>query len=328
MNHPQRKVLLVGWDAADWALLRPLAEQGRLPHLAALMKRGCRGKLASLRPILSPIVWTSLATGHRPHKHGVLGFVEPDPLGSGVRLVGRSAWRKRPFWDILGDHGLKTQITGWFATDPARAAEGGVLVSDRFAAPAGEGFSPVGDTVSPAALAETLADLRVHPSELDASVLQWFVPELSSPAFAPGPADTALLGSLAHTLAETLTHHAVATHLMETQPWDCAAVYFRLLDECGHHFMPFRPPAAPGLDPVAARRYGGVIDAACVWLDGMLGRLVQLAGPDATVILVSDHGFQSGPQRPAGPANQFDRMAQWHRPFGLVLLAGPDLVEG
>ena len=35
--------------------------------------------------------------------------------------------------------------------------------------------------------------------------------------------------------------------------------------------------------------------------DLMLGRLLELAGPDAYVMIVSDHGFESGPLRPRGP---------------------------
>jgi len=53
----------------------------------------------------------------------------------------------------------------------------------------------------------------------------------------------------------------------------------------------------------------------------MLGRLVELAGPDAHVMIVSDHGFRSGPKRPTGDVDP----AQWHRNFGVFVAAGPGL---
>ena len=77
----KRKVLLVGWDAADWKVMTPLMEQGRMPNLAGLIERGVMGNLATLQPVLSPMLWTSIATGKRPFKHGILGFTEPTPDG-------------------------------------------------------------------------------------------------------------------------------------------------------------------------------------------------------------------------------------------------------
>ena len=51
---PKRKVLLIGWDAADWEHITPLIEQGLLPTLSHLIDEGVMGNLATLQPILSP----------------------------------------------------------------------------------------------------------------------------------------------------------------------------------------------------------------------------------------------------------------------------------
>lgn len=58
-----RRLLLVGWDAADWMVIDPLLQAGKLPFLASLMKRGVHGNMATLYPALSPLLWTSVATG-------------------------------------------------------------------------------------------------------------------------------------------------------------------------------------------------------------------------------------------------------------------------
>ena len=44
------RVLIIGWDGADWRILDPLLEQGALPNLAELIARGGRGVLKSTLP--------------------------------------------------------------------------------------------------------------------------------------------------------------------------------------------------------------------------------------------------------------------------------------
>ena len=78
------KVLLIGWDAADWKIINPLMNAGEMPNLQSLVDRGVIGNLATLQPILSPMLWTSIATGKRAHKHGIHGFSEPNEDGTGV----------------------------------------------------------------------------------------------------------------------------------------------------------------------------------------------------------------------------------------------------
>ena len=51
-----RKVLLIGWDAADWRVISPLMDAGKMPHLQRLVQRGVMGNLATLHPLLSPML--------------------------------------------------------------------------------------------------------------------------------------------------------------------------------------------------------------------------------------------------------------------------------
>ena len=74
----KRKVLLIGWDAADWEVITPLLEERLMPSLEGLINRGVMGNLATLQPILSPMLWNSVATGKYADKHGIHGFIEPE----------------------------------------------------------------------------------------------------------------------------------------------------------------------------------------------------------------------------------------------------------
>src|SRR5688500_18256690 len=76
-----RPVLLVGIDAADWAVIDPLVAAGRLPAFARLRAGGRTATLVATPPLLSPIIWTTIATGRHPDEHGVLDFMADLPGG-------------------------------------------------------------------------------------------------------------------------------------------------------------------------------------------------------------------------------------------------------
>src|SRR4051794_32047574 len=114
-----RKLLLVGWDAADWKMITPLLDAGLMPGLASIIEQGVMGNLATLRPMLSPMLWTSVATGKLADKHGVLGFLEPSIDGLSAQPVGSATRRTKALWDILAQSEYRTHVVGWYATHPA-----------------------------------------------------------------------------------------------------------------------------------------------------------------------------------------------------------------
>src|ERR1700693_2461564 len=73
------RVLLIGLDGADMRIVDRLIREGKLPTFARLKREGAWGPLRSVEPLLSPLVWTSIATGRRPQDHGVFDFVEITP---------------------------------------------------------------------------------------------------------------------------------------------------------------------------------------------------------------------------------------------------------
>ena len=93
--------------------------------------------------------------------------------------------------------------------------------------------------------------------------------------------------------------HNAAVRLMEIDPeWDFFAVYYRTIDEICHHFMQYHPPKMEGIPQDDFEMYKDVVSGAYRLHDLMLQRLLQLAGPETAVILVSDHGFHSDHLRP------------------------------
>ncbi len=74
LNTPKTKVLLIGRDAADWKVIHSLVDAGKMPNMAKFIEEDVICNLATLFPELSPVLWTSIATGKRPFNHGILGF--------------------------------------------------------------------------------------------------------------------------------------------------------------------------------------------------------------------------------------------------------------
>ena len=320
-----KKVLLIGWDAADWKIINPLLDLGLMPTLEDLVNHGVIGNLATLHPVLSPMLWNSIATGMRPDKHGILGFMEPDPQTGRVRPVTSTSRKVKAIWNILTQCGYKTHVVGWFAGHPAEPING-ISVSDLYpyalASVEKEWPLPPG-AVHPKSLRETFAQLRMHPEEVTEAAILPLIPRAAE----IDQEKDKRLESYAKVLSENCSIHNAATWILQNQPWDFMAVYYNAIDHFCHGFMHFHPPRMEGVSEDQFGIYKDVVNGAYRFHDMMLQTLVELAGPETTVMLVSDHGFHSDhlrprgiPIEPAGPAVQ-------HRNFGIVVLKGDHIKQ-
>lgn len=320
---PSRRLLLVGWDAADWQVITPLLDAGQMPALESLVNRGVMGNLASVEPMQSPMLWNSIATGKRADQHGILGFTELDPLTGAIRPVSSTSRRCKALWNITSQRGLDSHVVGWLAGHPAEPIRG-VAVSDLFpyaTAPRDQPWPLPAGAVHPPELAATMAALRMHPGDVAPAAILPFIPRAAE----IDQSKDRRLQAFAKILAETCCVHNAATWILQNRRWDFLAVYFNGIDHFSHGFMHFHPPRLPWAPEREFELYRGVVAGAYRFHDLMLRTLLTLAGPDACVMLVSDHGFHSGPlrpravpQEPAGPTVQ-------HRRFGVFVLAGPGI---
>ena len=325
MTGTNRRILLVGWDAADWKVIRPQLEQGRMPHLGRLIADGVSGNLATIYPPLSPMLWTSIATGKRPPKHGVLGFAEPLPDGSGVRPVSSLSRTAKASWNILNQNNRRSAVVGWWPSQPVEPIDG-VMVSNAFTKAGVDPEAPplAAGMVHPPEWSNRLAELRVTAREVPSQVLRLFVPELEK---VDQDQDKGL-HTLAKLIADAMTTHAAATEVIEHAEWDFAAVYYDTIDHISHAFMKFYPPRLDWVPEDVFTLYQHVVGATYRYQDAMLGRLIELTGPETTVIVVSDHGFKSDDRRPAYIPPEAAGPAVEHRHFGMICMRGPGIRQG
>lgn len=322
-----KKVLLIGWDAADWKVIKPLMDSGEMPTLKGLIENGVHGNIATMDPPFSPMLWTSIATGKRPKEHGILGFIEPDPGNGGVRPVSNMSRKVKAIWNILTQKGMKSNTVAWWPSNPAEPING-VMVSNLYQKAKGNVGDPwpmLPGTVHPKALTDTIAELRVHPQELTEQHILPFIPNAAK---VDQEKDKRLF-SMMKILSETASVHAAGTYLLEHTEWDFSAIYFDGIDHFCHGFMKFHPPKLhENIPDDMFENYKGVVRAGYKFHDMMLERQLQLAGEDAIVILMSDHGFHSDhlrpkriPKEPAGPAYE-------HRHYGIICMTGPGIKKG
>jgi predicted AlkP superfamily phosphohydrolase/phosphomutase/Flp pilus assembly protein TadD len=317
-----KKILLIGWDAADWEMIDPLLHSGQMPALAQLIHGGLRGNLATLAPVLSPMLWTSIATGKRADKHGICGFTEPLPDAVGIGPVRSTSRKCKAIWNILSQSGLKSNIVGWFASDPAEPING-VMITDQFLRPAGKKGTPpatISQSVHPPTLADAMAALRVTTESLFPEDLLPFIPRLAEIDLKND--DRPL--KLARRLARVASVQAIATALIQSEPWDLMGVYYDAIDQFAHEFMPFHPPRMNGVSERDFELYQDVMRGCFRFHDMMLHALLQYVDAETTVMLISDHGYECGRRRP--PLDQGKKDPEGcHRPFGVVCLKGPGL---
>ena len=321
----KKRVMLIGWDAADWKVIHELIDQNMLPNINGMIETGAMGNLRTLSPVLSPMLWTSIATGKRPFKHGIYGFTEPTPDGKSVQPMTNVSRRCKAVWNILNQNDMKSLVVGWWPSHPAEPING-VMVSDFFhKAPKkpGEPWKLMPGCIHPKSMTERIAEFRIHPMEMRAEHVLPFVPKANEVDQNLDPR----LSMVMKMLAECTTIHATATDLLEDGEWDFAAIYYDAIDHFCHGFMKYRAPRQDHIPERDFELYKDVVTSAYVYHDMMLGRLMELGGEDTTYILMSDHGFhpdhlrpRSLPTEPAGPALE-------HRDYGIFIAKGPGIKQ-
>jgi hypothetical protein len=105
------KVILAGFDGADWRVIRPMMAKGELPTFASLIREGTTGPLESIHDSNSAVIWASIYTGMTPERHGALDFYQiafPGMASKGIYPVHRTFFKELA--DLVAPLGLTSQI--------------------------------------------------------------------------------------------------------------------------------------------------------------------------------------------------------------------------
>ncbi|MEW6742522.1 MAG: tetratricopeptide repeat protein [Planctomycetota bacterium] len=329
------RVIVVGIDGAEWDIINPLIDAGKLPNLARLKREGVHGVLRSFEPMLSPIIWTSIATGKLPEKHGI-GWFMVQSEETGNRLPVTSSVRKcKALWNILTEADLSSGVLGWWATYPAETVNG-FIVTDfiayhNFGVTGQDVKSDLGKTY-PLDLIEEIAPDLAAPEALTYDSVRWFadvtVAEFEI-ARSKGYDFPEPLSHFLHILATARSYTTIGTRLYQQRAPEFFAVYYEGVDSVSHLFMKHADPPMPDVSEESRRKFGHLVTAFYEYQDEALGRYLELAGKNTYVIVVSDHGFKTGEERPQeGEEIRVGIAHHWHNLDGVILMKGPGMKVG
>lgn len=283
------RVTIIGIDGASWGVMDPLLLRGELPNLAKLIEGGVRAQLRSERPLVSPPVWTSIATGVPRARHGIRGFVARKTR----RLVSSTDRRVPALWTIASRGGLRSVVVGWWATYPAESING-VVVSDRTLKTR---LKSVRRVTGENSLEDTQWDRLVHPPD----AMQTLDALLTTPV--PGGADLEDFDVQATMRVEDAIIARSVVRLRDSHgPFDLELLLLRGVDPVSHHYWQYHEPDAPvyaeAERPTAEEqsRIGDPVVDHYRYVDGLVGELLRGSGGERVVLVVSDHGFEAGHQ--------------------------------
>lgn len=327
------RVFVLGLDGLDWDFTLPLLEAGHMPHLQGLMRAGTWGRVETLVPTLSPLLWTSMATGVSADRHGILDFVEQDPeTGQTVPVTGRG--RNVPaIWNIASALGRTVGVVGWWATWPAERVDG-VMISDRLYYTLTQGLSPhalrgdPAEMVYPTARTEEFTRLRDRAvQETDWQAMRFFLPvsrERYERAVREGQGMEDPVDGFRRIVAATRTYLGSGLKLAD-ESQDLLMVYLEGTDTIGHllaRYLP--PPTDPDIDAATAQLFAAAVPRYFEAVDRWIGRYLEACPlSECTWLVVSDHGFHWGEERPRGLGGFAGNTAPlWHDQDAAFVLAG------
>jgi predicted AlkP superfamily phosphohydrolase/phosphomutase/Tfp pilus assembly protein PilF len=304
------RVAIFAIDGADWELLSELADDGVLPNLKALSRGGTTGSMETIQPMVSPMVWTSVATGLPPDRHGVIDYVDRTTHAPADAHMRRSP----ALWDVSEAFGRHAMVVNWWTAWPPTSPD-----SFTFDAP----VEMLPDAVTP-----DRAMARVHQVEVPAETVGYdqirrFL-TISPSDFTQSidkndPRDPVVI--FRKVLAKTWSDHRVAVNLYNQEQPLLLMMSYDGTDTVNHLFAPFHPPYREDVSSDGYRKYWAAVSNYYSEVDRMIGEWMNVLPADTTVIVMSAYGYRWGRNRPTAIPNGASALSD-HRNPGVFIAYG------
>ena len=295
------RLLLFGVDAGTWNILTPMMQAGELPTLTSLVNRGSYGILKTGVPIQSPQMWTSIATGVVPEKHGITRFTAEIP-GTDREVPVTSNMRKvKAFWNILSEADVTVGVVGWWPSWPAEEVNGFVIAQRAWPVNwslHGIPFGAARDR-SGRLIVEDF-EARTYPEELYTDFEPFIITEedVTTSELAllfPDPSftDPAKQFHARWVFAKDKTFADAGLAMLKRHKPDVFAVYLQGTDVVSHYYWGYQREEGFTVSPADERLYGRVVRNYYRYVDGVIAAYLEEVGEQTAVMIVSDHGFET-----------------------------------
>ncbi len=309
------RVAIFALDGADWELISELVNDGRLPNLKALAQGGSTASVQSIQPMVSPMLWTTVATGLTPDRHGVLDFVD-HALHTPTDAFSR---RAPALWEIADSFGRSALVSDWWTAWPPSAHENTI-----FDAP----VELRANAIYPDDVQQRAASLVVPADTVGYAQIRRFLnisPAEFDKAVSSGAA-TDPINVFRRVLAKTWSDHRVAINLYNDARRNSREPLLVMMsyegtDAVNHLFAPFHPPYREDVSQEGYRKFWPAVANYYSEVDRLLGEWMGALAPDTNVIVVSAHGFRWGHNRPYAIPNGRAMLGD-HRSPGIFIAYG------
>ena len=259
-------IIVIGLDGADWQIIEPLINSGKLPAIQRLIDSGCRGILHSTIPPNSPPAWASMITGVNPGKHGIFDFTGIDENYRKVPLRMTSKLGVAPLWRILNANGITTGIINLPILYPAEPVDGYMVCGM---------VTPWNARVF--TYPERLSQAIGNPKE------NWIIGE----GLGSGKNLEVFFLEIRN---KTRRQAEFVIEMSKEFKTTFLMAVFDGTDKMQHYFWKFWDPTHPRHDPQASQVLKYALDTYYMDLDTYVGRIIDRLG-ESDVFVVSDHGF-------------------------------------
>lgn len=315
-------VALLGFDGVDPDMLQDLIDDGELPNLAEFVREGTSSRLGTIGDANSAVIWASIYTGETPRRHGVHDFYRIRFPGSGAglfpvhrtsfkelidlvsrvpgisrRFVNRLDLASPPIWEITDRAGLPTVVVdGYFYSFPAQRM---LEPSSRLL---GYGLN---DTLAASGGADATLEWFAQPPDVPREVLD----------AAAGRPDL----DWQHRAVIALLEHRSA---QGKPPPRFLNLYTHEPDTVSHQRWRWAEPELfPFVSRAGIEEHGQAVADVYRRIDGLVGELRRLLGPETVFVVASDHG-----QSPTFVHRLYTQHR--HGPDGVLLMYGPGIRPG
>lgn len=272
------KVLLICLDGASWNVMQPMIDNGQLPNIKQLMGRGSFGKLNTFPPLLSEVIWTSIATGKSPKLHGIGDRFMKDPQTQEFIYVTSNFRKSKTAWDILSVGSKKIGVINYPVTWPLTKING-VMISARTTEIDFIKYSD-NDMSYP-----SFANLCSQP-EFDTfkNIGPSFFADIEKDKFPEFWWQVENKDKFMFNFSK---------HLLKKYDFDFFCLYIQGIDIVSHRFWHYLFPKDTYSSTDDRDKYKKAIMNYYMWSDAAIGELLKLCDKDTTVIIISDHGFEA-----------------------------------
>lgn len=272
------KVLVIGFDGATWEMFKPAMDQGKMPRLKNLVEYGVRAPLETIKPTLTPVIWTTIATGKLPEDHGVHAVVDRDPETGEMHPLTSQSVKVKSLWDMATENRRSATIVRWPVTWPVREIDGEMISDFAF---------------------QTARPNRVWPKELaslvDTRRVDFRLKDLQALTGVDRAAYSSLEPLWQWKLMVMLREYVldvqfkdIAKALFERKQRDLMTVYFYSMDALGHNYFKFLGES----DTSGSPDFRAMVMNWCWLYDQFLAELLDAVDPNTYVLICSDHGME------------------------------------